>query len=369
MTETTERKSPAISALASVSHDKDVDGLASAAIACRYAKKNGLPYAVSLTDYGSFGNAFSTVAGLRNTLIVVTDLGIDIESVGLVSEALRRAVAQGCRVVWLDHHRWPEKCLKVVLSLGNKPVLKMRHDLCAAEIAFRVLMPDDPVSESLARIAHDTDFNLRQIDAATALTDALSVIRFSAIERKEDVTQALRSLLDKLIDEGIAGLWNEQAGRFKDDLLERRVSNYRKEKLKKMRKALEGHRDMDIHGRLVRVVEIPLGVTTTDLGTFASDENNLRSIYQGLRAADLLVTLSPGGMLGFRRTRENVSCNEAAKLFKGGGHPYAAGGEYGLYEDFEAASADIFHVLSSSTDWVVKESTPTAVEVTPSHEQ
>ena len=30
-------------------------------------------------------------------------------------------------------------------------------------------------------------------------------------------------------------------------------------------------------------------------------------------------------MRGFRRGRDGVLCNAAAKLFNGGGHPYAAG--------------------------------------------
>jgi oligoribonuclease NrnB/cAMP/cGMP phosphodiesterase (DHH superfamily) len=47
-----------------------------------------------------------------------------------------------------------------------------------------------------------------------------------------------------------------------------------------------------------------------------------------------------------------VLCNAAAKLFNGGGHPYAAGGEYGLYEDFQAVSDDIFLTLSKNKSWV-----------------
>jgi len=44
----------------------------------------------------------------------------------------------------------------------------------------------------------------------------------------------------------------------------------------------------------------------------------------------------------------------AAKLFNGGGHPYAAGGEYGLYEDFPAVCDDIFQTLSMDRTWVIE---------------
>ena len=64
--------------------------------------------------------------------------------------------------------------------------------------------------------------------------------------------------------------------------------------------------------------------------------------------------LSQGGMLGIRRGHDTVLCNMIAKQFNGGGHPFAAGGEYGLYEDFQAVCDDIFQILTKSTDWLVE---------------
>ena len=97
---------------------------------------------------------------------------------------------------------------------------------------------------------------------------------------------------------------------------------------------------------------MPNGITTTDLGTFVSDEENLKLENKQLPIADLLITLSPRGMLGFRRGSKKVLCNSAAALFNGGGHPYAAGGEYGSYEDFQAVCDDIFLTLSKSRNWI-----------------
>ena len=77
---------------------------------------------------------------------------------------------------------------------------------------------------------------------------------------------------------------------------------------------------------------MPGGVTTTDIGTFLADPANLRNDGQNLPVADLLISISQGGMLGFRRGKETVLCNIAAKIFNGGGHPYAAGGEYGVLD-------------------------------------
>ncbi len=352
MPETGEEKAKRVTSVLSISHDKDVDGLASAAIVWRYANSKGLDYNSLLTDYGAFEPAFGSAATRRDTLIIITDLGMDETVLDVVTAGLDRAVKQGCRVVWLDHHHWSKRSIDAIRNLGNNPVLKVNHDYCAAEITQKVLMPRDEISRELAEIAHDTDFNLREIQAASALTDAVSVIRFNAIDRKEDVTEALRPMVEHLAKEGVPGVYDRNAGRFKDALIQKRVEHYRKEKIKKMRKALSGHCDQEIHGRLVRVVEIPSGLTSTDMGTFAAKQENLRIEDAQIPVADLLLMLSPGGMLGIRRGSERVLCNSVAKLFNGGGHPYAAGGEYGLYEDFSAVCDDIFLTLSKDMSWL-----------------
>jgi oligoribonuclease NrnB/cAMP/cGMP phosphodiesterase (DHH superfamily) len=347
-------KSKKITSLLSISHDKDVDGLNSAAIVWRYAKTKGLDYDVILADYGSFEQVFSKVASRKNTLIIVTDLGMDDSSLEYARKGLSRAISQGCRVVWLDHHRWSEHAVRSILSLENKTVLKINHDFCAAEIAFKVLMPRDEICKELALIAHDTDFNLREREAAVALTDAVSVTRFNSIARKEDITDALFPLLESLAEKGIQGLWDEKSKKFRDTTLEQKVRQYRKERTKRMKKALAAHCDQKIEGKLVRILEMPSGVTTTDMGTYVADEKNLEVEGQLLEVADLLITLSPGGLLGIRRGNESTLCDVAAKLFNGGGHPYAAGGEYGMYDDFQAVCDDIFLTLSKNLDWIVK---------------
>ena len=349
-----------IESLFSVSHDKDVDGLNSAAIVWRYAKTKNLHHDVILTDYGSFEQVFSKVGGLRNTLIIITDLGMDEPILDKIVKNLKRAVSQGCRIVWLDHHRWSDKAVKSVLSLDNKPVLKINHEFCAAEITYKVLMPRDEISKELAIIAHDTDFNHRIIDGANALTDALSVIRFGALKRREDLTGSIFPLLKALSDEGMAGVWNVETKQFKDHLLGKQVDHYRKDRLKKMKKALSGHIDQTINDRIVRIIELPSGVTTTDIGTFLAIPENLRTDGNELPVADLLISMSQGGMLGLRRGKETVLCNLVAKIFNGGGHPYAAGGEYGMYDDFSAACDDIFLILSKNTEWIINEPLGTA---------
>ena len=352
--ESESKKVKKITSLHSISHDKDVDGLNAAAIVWRYAKSRGLDFSVTLTDYGGFDPVFSSVASRRNTLIVVSDLGMDETTLDTVVGSLSRAISQGCKIVWLDHHQWSDKSIKAILSLPNKPVLRVNHDFCAAEIAHKVLMPRDEISAELARIAHDTDFNIREIEGANALTDAVSVIRFGAIDHREDVSDALFPVLSKLAESGLNGVWDENTKKFKDSVLDKRVDHYRKEKAKKMRKAIAGHCDITIHDRLVRVVEIPSGVTSTDMGTFASKEENLQVDGKSLKVADLLFMLSQGGMLGIRRGSETVLCNVVAKQFNGGGHPFAAGGEYGLYEDFQAVCDDLFQILSKSKEWLVE---------------
>lgn len=353
MSESGASKASKIKSVLSVSHEKDVDGLNSAAIVWRYAKAKNLDYEVILTDYGSFEYVFKKIATKRNTLIIITDLGMDETQLDFIVSSLKKALSNGCRIVWIDHHQWSDRSIKSILSLPNKPILRINHEHCAAEIAFKVLMPRDDVCAELARIAHDTDFNLREIEVASALTDAMSVIRFSAMGQNSDITEELMPILSSLANGGPGELWDETTGKFKDSLLESRVQNYRKERIKKMKKALKGHCDQMIHDRLVRILQMPMGVTTTDIGTFMSRKENLDIDGTRFPVADLLITVSQGGMLGFRRGSERVLCNSAAIIFNGGGHPYAAGGEYGPYDDFQAVCDDIFVILNENKEWVV----------------
>jgi single-stranded DNA-specific DHH superfamily exonuclease len=128
-----ESKTRKITSLLSISHDKDVDGVVSAAIVWRYAKAKGLDFKVILTDYGSFDQIFASVAKRRNTLIIVTDLGVDDTVLDVVKAGLHQAISNGCRIVWLDHHQWSDRAIKTILSLGNKPVLKVNHEFCASD--------------------------------------------------------------------------------------------------------------------------------------------------------------------------------------------------------------------------------------------
>jgi oligoribonuclease NrnB/cAMP/cGMP phosphodiesterase (DHH superfamily) len=352
MTESGESKTARIGSILSVSHEKDVDGIMASAIVSRYAKSKGMKFDVILTDYGSLELVFKKIGSRKNSIVVITDLGMDENLLSQVTSGLKRAISQGCKIVWLDHHNWSNRSMKAIVSLPNKPILRVNHDFCAAEIAFKTLMPRDEISAELARIAHDTDFNLREIEAATALADAVAVLRFAAIAAKDDMTEALRPLLTSLADGGLEEVWDDDSKRLKGDLLQKQVKNYRKERLKKMKRALKDHCDQNIHERLVRIVQIPLGITTTDIGTFMSKEENLVVDGNGIGLADLLLTLTQGGMLGFRRGSETVLCDMAAKLFKGGGHPYAAGGEYGPYESFQEVCSDIFLTLTENKSWL-----------------
>ena len=83
-----------IGSLLSISHDKDVDGLNSAAIVWRYAKSKDLDFSMELTDYGSFERVFSSIVTRRNTLIIVTDLGMDDSALDAVIAGLSRAISQ-----------------------------------------------------------------------------------------------------------------------------------------------------------------------------------------------------------------------------------------------------------------------------------
>lgn len=85
MTEPGELGASRISSVFSISHEKDVDGLLSAVIVSRYANSKNLKYGFTLTDYGQFESVFPRAASMRNSLIVVSDLGLDDHSIDIVT--------------------------------------------------------------------------------------------------------------------------------------------------------------------------------------------------------------------------------------------------------------------------------------------
>ena len=336
-----------------ISHKKDPDGICSAAISIRYAKKKGLNYKTLFLDYGDFENYFPALRTYHDTLILITDLGLDNSSEELVLNILASMARQGCRLVWLDHHQWHTSAIKKFLSLPNSPVLKIVKTLCASEIAQKVLMPNDSISIELAKVAHDSDFNLRQLESSQVLSDLITHIRYTLSENDEDLQKELTHISEMLAEHGISAIWDEKRNMIPDDNYRLQVKAYRKLRLKKLKGLLSKSCEQVIHGKLVRIVFIPEGITTTDVANYLSDANNLKDPSgKQLAVADVLITIGKSGLIGVRRTSEDILCNEIAKLFDGGGHEYAAGGEYVSLNDFESACADILHELNKTKVWI-----------------
>ncbi len=349
----TKSKSKKFSKALIISHAKDPDGICAAAISIRYALKKGLEYKTLFLDYGDIELQFPLLKSHHDTLVLITDLGIDQSSAKIVLSTLSTLAKQGCRIVWLDHHEWHPSAIKQFLALPNSPVLKIVKTLCASEIAQKVLMPQDAISIELAKVAHDSDFNLRKLESSRVLSDLITHIRYTLSENNDDLQNELRHISEMLANNGISAIWDEEKKIIPDDNYRLQVKAYRKLRLKKMKGLLDKSCTQVVHGKLVRIVFIPEGITTTDVANYLSDPQNLiDSKGKSHKVADVLITVGNSGLMGVRRTSDDVLCNEIAKMFGGGGHEYAAGAEYVGYNDFESACDDILHELSKTKVWI-----------------
>ncbi len=349
----TSDKSKKYSKVLIISHAKDPDGICSAAISIRYAMKKNMEYKTLFLDYGDLEEYFPNLKSYHDTLVLITDLGIDKSSEKVVLSTLSSLAKQGCRIVWLDHHEWHASAIKFILSLPNSPVLKIVKSLCAAEIAQKVLMPNDDISIELARVAHDSDFNLQELESSQVLSDLITHIRYSFSDSNAELQKELHHISLLLANKGISALWDEKRKIIPDDNYRLQVKAYRKLRAKKMKGLLEKSCSQKIHGKLVRIVFIPEGITTTDVANYLSDPKNLvDKSGKSYEVADVLITVGNSGLMGIRRTTDDVLCNEIAKMFGGGGHEYAAGAEYVGYSNFESACDDILHELSTTKVWI-----------------
>ncbi len=303
-------------------HRRDVDGLMSAAIFLRAEPSSG----VFFVDYGEsnmgeFLTRFSEAAR-SSRRIVIADFGLDDFYLERVKKALMEAVSLGVEVYWLDHHNWSERALKEVGATGTHLVKAGDRDACGAELVHRVFGTSDPYSHLLAQSAHRTDYHLELNCVDRVLVD---VVDYYNTLSPADCNAEMVSLARR-VGEGIL-----VDGKVYGDYLK-----YSELESEAVRSLLANIHLFEVGGFRVAVgfTRDPLSATKTC------------DIIRERVESDIQVSVK-NRKVSFRRSNPSVDCSALARLFKGGGHDYAASGEL----DFEVVDA---RTMSRALD-VIKE--------------
>ena len=270
-----------------VSHRKDLDGIASAAIL-----KRAFPGArVILIDYDDIRDAFKSLEGTKEE-IYVADLNIgaaEKKALGSIEK-----IAKNARILWLDHHNWDP----VVRKAAEKHMtLIVNRDKCASEVVFDFFGEGDSVDAKIARFARDQDFYTKKIYDANRISDVIAA--------RHGNMRFLLSLVE-MLSRGV--FWKGEFDEIRDDYIAK------KEKL-----LWDAVGAMTYYENFAITLSSPL----VPSGEIAKETIEKKKV-------DVLVILDPRGRISFRRKKgSSVDLSVLARSFGGGGHPYAAGASYG----------------------------------------
>jgi oligoribonuclease NrnB/cAMP/cGMP phosphodiesterase (DHH superfamily) len=313
-------------------HKKDLDGISAAAIMYRYAKKNELDAEIDFIDYSpteELQDTFNRMKGIPSwSTLVLADFGYDANLEPYARTALEELNKRNVMVYWLDHHNWDANFKTEISKLAQLTVAESKES-CGAELVYSKFMPDDKVSEALAKLGRDSDIDMWQAVPPTpnfGLTVPLgSVITYRNYTASGDTYKRhdlLFSLVKDLANASLDDLLSKETDtKFFDTNIRKDWESYKGLEKTKLAECINSAELMDIGHYRVAVSRADPIISTTVGG------NAIVRNYH----VDVSILINEFGTIGIRRDNGgNVDCSAIARLFGGGGHVFAAGADLGF---------------------------------------
>ncbi|MDI6718416.1 MAG: phosphoesterase [Methanomicrobiales archaeon] len=238
------------------------------------------------SSVGTFPQLFQRIAGVagRGHLLSISDLGYQQG----IEKAAEKAVSNGWRIEWRDHHRWEDE--EVQRIRGKVGVLHVDTELCACGIVARDLLPHDGRALEVAEVVCDYDLWKNRDPRAAILARVLT---------REENREYVRDCLIR--------------GIFSDERIEQQFHEIDREMQAMIDRSM---RDARIYENKYRIAFTPL------YGHPSETAYALRERYR----SDIEIIVSPSGRFSIRSVPP-IS-HLIARQFRGGGHPHAAGGNF-----------------------------------------
>ncbi|MBA2266805.1 MAG: hypothetical protein H0W19_00485 [Nitrosopumilus sp.] len=289
-----------------VSHESDVDGVFSAAIALmRYPQSK-----VIFTSYGK--DNFLRISDLvykevvatqGNGLVIFTDLGLNDDLISPISDTFSFLKSNSWSVLWIDHHPWSEKALNFFQKIETfHLVLDRGGNKCASELIYEHLLYGNNKAKRLASIAHTSDYLLKDQDIPP-LPELIVYYRTLS-----NFYSKITGLV-KRVSDGI--LWDTE--------MQSDFNNY-----VNLRNEAKSN-----SVKMIRIQELSGGLKMAIIPVSSYIQTSLFSeeIFQKT-AVDVAFFFNKEGKISIRRNNPVIECNKIAnELLEGGGHEYAAGGK------------------------------------------
>lgn len=283
-----------------ISHTKDLDGLAAAAIMIR--ENPGSP--IYLVDYAEeyVKDLKKKLSRITDETVMIVDIGCNKKTIGMWASLLMTLKERGSRIYWFDHHEWDEECIDEIDDVVEQIVHGVK-DRCAAEIVWEKLgRHGDPIERRLAALAHDSDFNMWREPLSHPLSKLISYYHHIGGDRGDELKRMLVTSLS--------------AGIFWTFAMDQQLAEY------------EGilQRDHDMLVKNARIVDVKNHKIVISMRGAYSGTDAANILFEKL-GGDIAVLVSSRGSISVRSRRDDVNTKIIGEAFGGGGHlRYAAGG-------------------------------------------
>lgn len=315
-----------------VSHESDVDGVFSASIAL-------MRYPQSKLIFSSYGrDNFLRVSDLiykeviatqGSGLVIFTDLGLNEESISSMSNMFSFLKSNSWTVLWIDHHPWSETALNLFdKDKALKLILDRGGNKCASELIYEHLLYGNNRAKQLARIAHTSDYLLKDQDIPPLPELIVYYRTLSNFYSK-------LTILAKRVSDGI--LWDTE--------MQSDFNTYVNLRNEAKSNSLKMMRIQELSGGLQMAI-IP--VSSYIQTSLFSEE-----IFQKT-AVDVAFFFNKEAKVSIRRNNPTIKCNKiASELIEGGGHEYAAGCK--MNSDPSQIDEVLKELQNSTETWLKKE--------------
>jgi len=165
--------------IVSITHEHDLDGIGSQAIIKRHlGLSSEIPQTELIFEFATYVDFVEKIriildADKMPSQLIISDIGFN-DSFEALFSYFETAKTQGCKISWFDHHivddSIKERLRNLIHTYINDP------ERCAAEIVKDYYLPNDNISNTIAKFARDTDFRTQLFEIASNFQ---SIINFN----------------------------------------------------------------------------------------------------------------------------------------------------------------------------------------------
>ena len=289
----------------SISHVKDLDGVASSSIlmnAYNVKKEHVFFIEYSANHIESLYKEFS-IFDLKESVVVVTDISMNDYLVDGFKRFLGMIKKNGSTIIWLDHHPWSKYSINELKNYFDYAIMGENPAYCAAQLAaIEFNKNKSKVIMNIAKIAHIADFNLGKKDDGKTPSISLAINYFES--NKKSTRTNLRKLADLIAH-----------GKFNSDLMIRASNAYTRRFNQNIKSILNG------------LVKFKVGTFSVCVG-FGKSFNSTQvcdNISKNVDSDLIVYAKYDSTSVTLRRTTPKINCSIIANAFDGGGHAFAAG--------------------------------------------